>query len=543
MRLFMAINTVTYDHPDPSIGAVMSSYTSTPGLANVDFVIFPPRWLPAEGTFRPPWFHRNCMSEFMGLLTGEQWPEPMTQSLTALFRVQVLFTTGTCPMALMLRRYSGTLAFMWETRLVWHPSEYALATLNDEDYPAAWPRPRNIYIPQNATSRFFKHILKETTLFMNLSRGLACKSALMLARLLRMNRMGFSPPDDRELLGKELSKTPTNQREAYWLDTPLGLSICPDWRQSVGESENALSCAAVLVVVIKSCGRTMPKRSRYTRVDTLTDEDLDFRERELEMALRQRNEALNSKRNSLGEKFTPLGDHQKFKEMQSFKQLRDRERYLLHEVQEEKRRRQDKAAAEAAAAAAAQQAPNAAMSAAIAEYFAQQKQTNAAAEKAARKMSASIAKTAQIHPSLASVYANAAPVEQVHLASASAAAASPPSNAGEECASTTQESWQAASQASQASQAAQAAQAASGAQAASSFTRAPLWPDPAAIAALPAAFRARALASMAASRQNPCKTLAFRVCHNHFIHRDFCTRDPLRCKRNSSFGQLDLIAG
>lgn len=48
----------------------MSSYTTTPGLANVDFVIFPPRWLPAEGTFRPPWFHRNCMSEFMGLLTG-----------------------------------------------------------------------------------------------------------------------------------------------------------------------------------------------------------------------------------------------------------------------------------------------------------------------------------------------------------------------------------------------------------------------------------------------------------------------------------------
>ncbi|CAL1129532.1 unnamed protein product [Cladocopium goreaui] len=243
----------------------------------------------------------------------------------------------------------------------------------------------------------------------------------------------------------------------------------------------------------------MPKRSRYTRVDTLTDEDLDFRERELEMALRQRNEALNSKRNSLGEKFTPLGDHQKFKEMQSFKQLRDRERYLLHEVQEEKRRRQDKAAAEAAAAAA-QQAPNAAMSAAIAEYFAQQKQTNAAAEKAARKMSASIAKTAQIHPSLASVYANAAPVEQVHLASASAsasasaAAASQPSNAGEESAGTTQESWQAAAQAAQASQASQAASSAS------SFTRAPLWPDPAAIAALPAAFRARALASMAASR-------------------------------------------
>ncbi|CAE7944304.1 hmgA [Symbiodinium necroappetens] len=76
MRLFMAVNSVTYDHPDPSIGTVLSSYTSTPGLANVDFVIFPPRWLPAEGTFRPPWFHRNCMSEFMGLLTGSYDAKP-----------------------------------------------------------------------------------------------------------------------------------------------------------------------------------------------------------------------------------------------------------------------------------------------------------------------------------------------------------------------------------------------------------------------------------------------------------------------------------
>ncbi|CAE8605290.1 unnamed protein product, partial [Polarella glacialis] len=76
MRLFNAINTVTYDHPDPSINTVLSSYTSTPGLANLDFVIFPPRWVPAEGTFRPPWFHRNCMSEFMGLLQGTYDAKP-----------------------------------------------------------------------------------------------------------------------------------------------------------------------------------------------------------------------------------------------------------------------------------------------------------------------------------------------------------------------------------------------------------------------------------------------------------------------------------
>merc|ERR1712032_1661155 len=58
------------DHPDPSIGCVMVSPTGSPGLSNIDFVIFPPRYVAMENTFRPPWYHRNYMSEFMGLLTG-----------------------------------------------------------------------------------------------------------------------------------------------------------------------------------------------------------------------------------------------------------------------------------------------------------------------------------------------------------------------------------------------------------------------------------------------------------------------------------------
>src|SRR5512142_2016553 len=66
---FNAINTVSFDHPDPSIFTVLTSPSDTPGTANVDFVIFPPRWLVAERTFRPPWFHRNVMSEFMGLVS------------------------------------------------------------------------------------------------------------------------------------------------------------------------------------------------------------------------------------------------------------------------------------------------------------------------------------------------------------------------------------------------------------------------------------------------------------------------------------------
>jgi len=147
MRLFMAINTATYDHPDPSIGTVLSSYTSTPGLANVDFVIFPPRWLAAEGTFRPPWFHRNCMSEFMGLLQGSYDAKP-DSFLPGACSVHNRFVPhgpdaaavqkGTELDTSQPQRYSGTLAFMWETRLAWHPSEWALANLNDADYSSSW---------------------------------------------------------------------------------------------------------------------------------------------------------------------------------------------------------------------------------------------------------------------------------------------------------------------------------------------------------------------------------------------------------------------
>ena len=70
LRKFNTINTVSYDHPDPSIFTVLTSLSDTPGIANIDFVIFPPRWMVAETTFRPPYFHRNCMSEYMGLIYG-----------------------------------------------------------------------------------------------------------------------------------------------------------------------------------------------------------------------------------------------------------------------------------------------------------------------------------------------------------------------------------------------------------------------------------------------------------------------------------------
>ena len=67
---FMTIGTVSFDHADPSIFTVLTSPSGEAGVANVDFVIFPPRWQVAEDTFRPPWFHRNVMSELMGLVHG-----------------------------------------------------------------------------------------------------------------------------------------------------------------------------------------------------------------------------------------------------------------------------------------------------------------------------------------------------------------------------------------------------------------------------------------------------------------------------------------
>jgi len=70
LRRFNVLGTVSYDHPDPSIYTVLTSPSDTPGVANADFVVFAPRWLVGEDTFRPPYFHRNVMSEFMGLVEG-----------------------------------------------------------------------------------------------------------------------------------------------------------------------------------------------------------------------------------------------------------------------------------------------------------------------------------------------------------------------------------------------------------------------------------------------------------------------------------------
>jgi homogentisate 1,2-dioxygenase len=144
---FNAVNTVTFDHPDPSIFTVLTSPSDTPGTANVDFVIFPPRWMVAEATFRPPWFHRNVMSEYMGLIRGvyDAKAEGFLPGGGSLHNAM----SGHGPDAATFERASNaelapqkladTLAFMFESRYVIQPTERALAAPQlQADYASCW---------------------------------------------------------------------------------------------------------------------------------------------------------------------------------------------------------------------------------------------------------------------------------------------------------------------------------------------------------------------------------------------------------------------
>ena len=147
LRRFNTINTVSYDHPDPSIFTVLTSPSDTPGTANCDFVIFPPRWMVAEDTFRPPWFHRNVMSEFMGLVHGaydakEGGFEPGGSSLHNCMSghgPDVASYEKAIAANLAPHRISDTMAFMFESRNVIQPTKWAMETpLLQGDYDDAW---------------------------------------------------------------------------------------------------------------------------------------------------------------------------------------------------------------------------------------------------------------------------------------------------------------------------------------------------------------------------------------------------------------------
>ncbi len=144
---FNTINTVSFDHADPSIFTVLTSISDTPGTANVDFVIFPPRWMVAEHTFRPPFFHRNVMSEFMGLIFGQYdaKAEGFVPGGASLHNCMSAHGPDAAAFAkareadLKPERYEKNLAFMFETRLVIRPTKFAmeLPTLQ-KDYFDCW---------------------------------------------------------------------------------------------------------------------------------------------------------------------------------------------------------------------------------------------------------------------------------------------------------------------------------------------------------------------------------------------------------------------
>ncbi len=144
---FMVIGSISHDHPDPSIFTVLTSPSDTPGTANCDFVIFPPRWLVAEDTFRPPWYHRNVMSEFMGLVHGQYdaKEEGFLPGGASLHNIMVphgpdadAFEKASAA-ELKPQKLDDTLAFMFESRWPFRPTAFAMqgGTL-DTDYARCW---------------------------------------------------------------------------------------------------------------------------------------------------------------------------------------------------------------------------------------------------------------------------------------------------------------------------------------------------------------------------------------------------------------------
>jgi homogentisate 1,2-dioxygenase len=144
---FMAINTVSFDHPDPSIFTVLTSPSGQAGVANCDFVIFPPRWMVAEHTFRPPWFHRNVMSELMGLIHGvyDGKAEGFLPGGVSIHNCM----SGHGPDLATYRKASSAtltphkidsaLAFMWESRYVFRPTKAAMAAKElQKNYDMVW---------------------------------------------------------------------------------------------------------------------------------------------------------------------------------------------------------------------------------------------------------------------------------------------------------------------------------------------------------------------------------------------------------------------
>lgn len=158
LRRFNTIGSISYDHPDPSIFLVLQSLSGTPGVDSIDFVIFPPRWLAAEDTFRPPWFHRNVASEFMGLVHGayDAKAEGFVPGGASLHNCM----SGHGPDAATFDKASNgdttkpvkvdeTMAFMFETPTIIRPTRFALEAAElQRDYFKCWQGIRKRFNPE-----------------------------------------------------------------------------------------------------------------------------------------------------------------------------------------------------------------------------------------------------------------------------------------------------------------------------------------------------------------------------------------------------------
>ncbi|MGH7047672.1 MAG: homogentisate 1,2-dioxygenase [Stellaceae bacterium] len=144
---FNTLGTISFDHPDPSIFTVLTAPSEIAGTANCDFVIFPPRWLVAEHTFRPPWFHRNVMNEFMGLIHGvyDAKAEGFVPGGASLHNCMAAHGPDAATYArasiaeLAPQKITDTLAFMFETRFPIRPTRFALDTPSlQRNYDSCW---------------------------------------------------------------------------------------------------------------------------------------------------------------------------------------------------------------------------------------------------------------------------------------------------------------------------------------------------------------------------------------------------------------------
>ena len=157
LRRFNTIGSISYDHPDPSIFTVLTSASDTPGTANLDFVIFPPRWLAGEDTFRPPWYHRNVASEFMGLVAGVYDAKvggfvPGGASLHNCMSGHgpdaATFDKASAADTTRPEKVADTMAFMFETRMVLRPTRQAMdAPQLQRDYLDCWQGLRRNFRP------------------------------------------------------------------------------------------------------------------------------------------------------------------------------------------------------------------------------------------------------------------------------------------------------------------------------------------------------------------------------------------------------------